>query len=99
MIKELTTKDRATEFLLYTSPNGEIKVDVFFHNENIWLTQKKMAELFDVDRSVITKHLQNIFESKELDEASVSAKIAHAASDGKTYQMQYYSLDAIISVG
>lgn len=99
MTKELTIKDETTEFLLYTSPNGEIKVDVFFHKENIWLTQKRMAELFDVDRSVITKHLQNIFDSKELDEDSVSAKIAHTASDGKTYQTQYYNLDAIISVG
>jgi len=99
MNKEFTKKEEMTEFLLYTSPNGEIKVDVYFHKENIWLTQKRMAELFDVDRSVITKHLQNIFESKELVEASVSAKIAHTASDGKTYQTQYYNLDAIISVG
>ena len=99
MIKELTIKDETTDFLLYTSPTGEIKVEVFFHKENIWLTQKRMAELFDVDRSVITKHLQNIFDSKELDEASVSAKIAHTASDGKIYQTQYYNLDAIISVG
>ena len=82
MTKELAAKDKAAEFLLYPSPNGEIKVDVFFHKENIWLTQKRMAELFDIDRSVITKHLQNIFDSKELDEASVSAKIAHTASDG-----------------
>jgi len=99
VIKELTIKDETTDFLLYTSPTGEIKVEVFFHKENIWLTQKRMAELFDVDRSVITKHLQNIFDSKELDEASVSAKIAHTASDGKIYQTQYYNLDAIISVG
>ena len=65
------------------------KVEVFFHKENIWLTQKRMAELFGVDRSVITKHLQNIFDSKELDESSVSAKIAHTAGDGKTYQTLY----------
>ena len=99
MTKELTLKDETTEFLLYTSPNGEIKVDVFLHKENIWLTQKRMAELFNVDRSVITKHLQNIFNSKELDQFSVSAKIAHTASDGKTYQILYYNLDVIISVG
>src|SRR3989344_9404127 len=99
MTKELTIKDETSEFLLYTSPNGEIKVDVFFHKENIWLTQKRMAELFDVGRSVITKHPQNIFDNKELDESSVSAKIAHTASDGKTHQTQYYNLDAIISVG
>ena len=99
MTKELTKKDETAEFLLYTSPGGEIKVDVFLHKENIWLTQKRMAGLFDVDRSVITKHLQNIFESKELDETLVSAKMAHTASDGKIYQTQYYNLDAIISVG
>jgi len=99
MIKEFTKKDETAEFLLYTSPGGEIKIDVFLHKENIWLTQKRMAGLFDVDRSVITKHLQNIFESKELDETSVSAKMAHTASDGKIYQTQYYNLDAIISVG
>lgn len=58
-----------------------------------------MAELFDVDRSVITKHLQNIFDSKELAEVSVSAKFAHTAEDGKMYQTQFYNLDAIISVG
>ena len=97
MTKELKLKE--SEFILYTSPDGEIKVDVFFQDETVWLTQKKMSELFDVDRSVITKHLQNIFESNELKEESVSAKIAHAASDGKTYQIQFYNLDAIISVG
>ncbi len=99
MTKELSVKDEMTEFLLYTSPRGDIKVDVFFHNENIWLTQKRMAELFDVDRTVITKHLKSIFESRELIKDSVSAKIAHTAKDGKTYQTQYYNLDAIISVG
>ena len=96
MDKELTVK---TEFLLYRSPNGEIKVEVFIHNENVWLTQKRMAELFGIDRSVITKHLLNIFESGELEQNSVCAKIAHTADDGKKYQTLYYSLDAIISVG
>ncbi len=99
MAKELTQKDEPTEFLLYRSSNGEIRVEVFLHNETIWLTQKRMAELFDVDRSVISKHLKNIFDIGELDETSVSAKIAHTATDGKTYQTQYYNLDAIISVG
>ncbi len=96
MDKELTVK---TEFLLYRSPNGEIKVEVFIHNENVWLTQKRMAELFGIDRSVITKHLSNIFQSGELEQNSVCAKIAHTAADGKTYQTFYYNLDAIISVG
>lgn len=99
MKKELTTKDEMTEFLLYTSPGGEIKVDVFFHDENIWLTQKRMAELFDVQRPAITKHLKNIFESGELQEKIVSSILEHTAPDGKNYKVKYYNLDAIISVG
>ena len=87
------------EFLLYTSPNGKVKVEIFLHNETVWLTQEKIAELFVVDRTVITKHLRNIFGVNELQEDSVCAKIAHTASDGKTYQTKFYNLDAIISVG
>ena len=99
MKKDLTIKDKLTEFLLYTAPSGDIKVEAFLHDENIWLTQKRMAELFGVDRSVITKHLKNIFKSKELKEKSVSAKFAHTASDGKKYTVKFYNLDAILSVG
>ena len=87
------------EFLLYTAPNGKVKVEIFLHDENVWLTQDKIALLFGVDRTVVTKHLKNIFENQELNEISVSAKIALTASDGKTYQTKFYSLDAIISVG
>jgi len=96
MTKKLTLKDQLTEFLLYTSPNGEIKVEVFFHNENIWLTQKRMAELFDIQVPGINKHLKNIFES---DEKSVISILETTASDGKIYNTKYYNLDAIISVG
>ncbi|MFO0362902.1 MAG: virulence RhuM family protein, partial [Flavobacteriales bacterium] len=67
--------------------------------ETFWLTQKRMAELFGVDRSVITKHLQNIFSTNELAEDSVCANFAHTAEDGKTYQTNFYNLDAIIAVG
>lgn len=88
-----------SSFLLYTTPDGGVRIDVFFYQETIWLTQKRMAELFGVDRSVVTKHLMNIFESAELSENSVCANFAHTAEDGKTYQTQYYNLDAIISVG
>jgi hypothetical protein len=87
------------KFLLYSTPHENVKVDVVIKDETIWLTQKAMAVLFDVDRSVITKHLGNIFETGELDEISVSAKIALTAADGKNYNTQFYSLDAIISVG
>ena len=99
MAKELTIKDETTEFLLYTTPNGKVKVEIFLHHENIWLTQEKIALLFCVQRPAITKHLKNIFESKELIEKSVSSILEHTAKDGKKYQTKYYNLDAIISVG
>ncbi|MFH1075432.1 MAG: RhuM family protein [Pseudomonadota bacterium] len=88
-----------TEFLLYTTPNGKVKVEIFLHNENIWLTQDKIALLFGVQRPAITKHLKNIFESGELDEISVSSILELTASDEKTYKTKFYNLDAIISVG
>jgi len=74
-------------------------VEIFLRDENIWLTQVKIAELFDIDRSVITKHLKNIFGSGELQEDSVCAIFAHTAAGGKAYQTKFYNLDAIISVG
>lgn len=84
-----------TEILLYNTPNGGVKVEIYLQNETVWLTEQKIAELFDVDRTVITKHLKNIFETNELDPNSVSAKIAHTAADGKKYPTQFYNLDAI----
>ncbi len=99
MTKELIIKDETTEFLLYTTPNGKVKVEIFLRNENIWLTQDKIALLFGVQRPAITKHLKNIFDSKELIEKSVSSILEHTAQDGKKYQTKYYNLDAIISVG
>lgn len=99
MAKELTPKDEITEFMLYRSPNGEIKVEVFIHNENVWLTQKRMAELFDVTIPTINEHLKNIFISGELDENTVIRKFLTTAADGKKYDTYFYNLDAIISVG
>lgn len=90
---------KVANFLLYTTPNGKVTVEIFLKDENIWLTQEKIAELFGVERSVVTKHLKNIFGSGELSESSVCANIAHTANDGKTYQTKFYNLDAIISVG
>jgi len=87
------------EFLLYTAPSGKVKVEIFLRDENIWLTQEKISALFGVDRSVVTKHLKNIFEANELREESVCANFAHTAADGKKYQTKFYNLDAIISVG
>ncbi len=98
MDKQFTPQE-PTEFLLYKASSGEIKVEVYLHDETIWLPQKKIAELFSVDRTVITKHLKNIFESGELEESVVCAKIAHTANDGKKYNTKFYNLDAILSVG
>lgn len=88
-----------TRFLLYKMGDEDVSVEVFFKNENIWLSQKLMGNLFGVDRSVITKHLNNIFLVEELDENLVCAKFAHTAADEKVYSTKYYNLDAIISVG
>lgn len=87
------------KIVLYQDDDRNVVVDVMFQDETFWLSQKAMAELFDVDRSVITKHLINIFNSDELEQNAVCAKFAHTASDGKTYQVIYYNLDAIIAVG
>ena len=74
-----------SSFLLYTSTNGEVKIDVFFQDETVWLTQKKMAELFGVETNTINYHLKEIFKSKELSEDSVIRKIRITAEDGKKY--------------
>ena len=72
------------QIVFYQLPNGSVNIEVLYAEENIWLSQKKMAELFNVDRSVVTKHLKNIFTDQELRENSVSAKFAHTAKDGKS---------------
>lgn len=85
--------------VIYKAKGGKAELEVKLEKETVWLTQKQIAELFMTDRSVITKHLSNIFKSKELNEYSVCAEIAHTASDGKTYQTKLYKLDVIVSVG
>lgn len=87
------------QFILYNLPEEEGKVQVIIRDETLWCTQKAMAQLFGVDRTVISKHLKNIFESFELQQDSVCAKFAHTAEDGKIYNTQFYNLDAVISVG
>jgi hypothetical protein len=87
------------QITVYETADGKINIEVLYADENIWLSQKQMAELFDVDRSVITKHLKSIFLSHELNESSVCANFAHTAEDGKTYDTNFYSLEAIIAVG
>lgn len=88
-----------TDFVLYTTPKGEVKFTVFILDETLWLTQKKMAELFGVDLRTINEHLINIFMSNELAENSVIRKFRITANDGKQYLTNFYNLDAIIAVG
>lgn len=99
LAKKFEIRNSTAEFLSFISEGKEDGIQVLYKDENIWATQKAMAELFDVDRTVITKHLKNIFDSLELHQHSVCAKFAHTANDGKTYNTLFYNLDAIISVG
>ena len=87
------------QLVMFQAPDGSISVEVLYENDNVWLSQKKMAELYDIDRSVVTKHLKNIFSEGELYEATVCANFAHTAEDGKTYNTNFYSLEAILAVG
>lgn len=86
-------------FILYNAPSGDVTLKVLLQNETIWLTQKMMAELFDVGVPAINKHLTNIFESNELEENSVISILETTAADGKNYKTKFYNLDAVISVG
>lgn len=88
-----------SDIVIYQSESGAASLEVRLDHETVWLTQDQMGELFGRERSVITKHLRNVFKEGELEENSVRAKYAHTAADGKEYQTQFYNLDAIISVG
>ncbi|MEK7818401.1 MAG: virulence RhuM family protein [Bacteroidota bacterium] len=102
MAKKKSTTKGYNEILLYTTPNGNVKVEIYLQNENIWLTQQKIADLFGVDRTVVTKHLVNIYGENELNKEATCAKIAQVQSEGNrtvSRQIEYYNLDAIISVG
>jgi len=96
---DLTPIDEQTLFLLYGDDNNKVRVRVLIREETIWLSQKLMAELFDVSIPTINEHLKNIFESKELEQDSVIRKFRTTAADGKNYETNFYNLDAIISVG
>lgn len=86
-------------YILYSSPEEDVKVMALVKDETIWLTQKAMAELFDCSTDNISLHLKNVFASEELEKKSVTEEISATASDGKNYRMNFYNLDAIISVG
>lgn len=87
------------EIILYQDENSNVPVEVRYLNDTFWLTQEEIASLFTVDRSVISKHLKNIYESEELAEESTCAFFAHVGSNGQTYRTKIYDLDAIIAVG
>jgi len=88
-----------SQLVIFHSENGKINVEVRVSEETVWLSLTQIAEVFERDKSVISRHLKNIFQEEELDEKAVGAKNATTASDGKIYQVEYYNLDAIISVG
>lgn len=101
--KKIASKENSfTEILLYNTPNGKVKVEIYLQNETVWLSQQKMADLFGVDRSVVTKHLANIYSENELNKEATCAKIAQVQTEGDrtvNRKIEYYNLDAIISVG
>ena len=97
--EEVVDMDREVQFLLYNMPEDSGKVQVVIKDETIWCTQKAMAQLFGVGVPAVSKHLKNIFEEGELMADSVISKMETTATDDKTYETSYYSLDAIIAVG
>lgn len=97
--KTIQIRNSTIDFLVFTKDAGEDSIEVRVQDGNVWLTQKAIAKLFDVDRSVVTKHLKCIFESGELEENSTCAIFAQVADNGKTYQYKHYALPAIIAVG
>ena len=88
-----------TELIIYQTEDGRTKIDVHMENETVWLSLDQMAELFQRDKSTISKHIKNIFNEGELERGAVVANFATTATDGKTYHVDYYNLDVIISVG
>jgi len=88
-----------SQFLIYQNQEGDVKIDVRFQDETIWLSQAEMSVLFSKDKRTISEHISNIFKEGELDKNSVIRKFRTTATDGKEYQVKYYNLDVIISVG
>ncbi|MGH8508630.1 MAG: virulence RhuM family protein [Gammaproteobacteria bacterium] len=98
MADEIGTEPRG-KVVVYETADGEVRVDVRLDRETVWLRQEQMAELFGRERSVVTKHIRNVFKEGELEPEAVRAKFAHTAADGKTYQVDHFNLDVVISVG
>jgi hypothetical protein len=100
--KDMPAREGFNEVLLYTTPNGKVKVEMYLHEETIWLTQQRIADLFGVERSVITKHLLNIYSERELNKEATCAIFAQVQKEGNrqvTRNIEFYNLDTIISVG
>lgn len=91
--------DSQSQFLLYQTEDGQTRIEVRLDKETVWLNQAQMCELFDKDKRTISEHIRNIFKENELQEESVVRKFRTTAADGKSYQVAYYNLDVIISVG
>ena len=96
---KLQIRNSTVDFLVFTRDAHEDGIEVRVQDQDVWLTQKAIAQLFEVDRSVVTKHLKNIYESGELSEAATCANFAQVADNGKTYRYKFYALSAIIAVG
>ncbi|MCD7738270.1 MAG: virulence RhuM family protein, partial [Lachnospiraceae bacterium] len=88
-----------SSIIMYTTEDGLTKIEAIFDEDTVWLSIDQMAELFQRDKSTISRHIKNIFSEGELFRSAVVAKFATTAADGKTYQVEYYNLDVIISVG
>lgn len=97
--KPLQIRNSTVDFLVFTRDAHEEGIEVRVQDNNVWLTQKAVGQLFNVDRSVVTKHLKKIFESGELEETAMCALFAQVADNGKTYRYKFYALPAIIAVG
>ena len=98
--RKLTPRDEATEFLLYTAPDGQVKVECILHDETIWLTQKRIAELFGVGVPAISKHLENIYQDGELSKdatVSILETVQHEGSRQVKRKLEFYNLDAVIT--
>lgn len=98
-IKQALGARNEADFLFYTGPDGNIHIEVLYAKETVWLTQKRMSEVFGVEVNTINYHIKEVFESGELQEDSVIRKIRTTADDGKDYLINFYNLDMIISVG
>lgn len=97
--KKMQIRNSTADFLVFTKDSGSDSIEVRVQDHEVWLTQKSLGQLFDVDRSVITKHLKNVFQEGELDETTTCANFAQVADNGRTYHYKFYSLPAIIAVG